>query len=59
MVKKLYVSGESALISGQYEIVDSNGKKLSGREVTMVKGKKFPPIPNGQKFKLSDATKHK
>jgi hypothetical protein len=52
-------AGEKAEISGQYALVSANGKKVKGKEVTVVKGESFPPTPKkGQAYKLVDATNH-
>ncbi len=59
MSKKLYTPGEKAPRSGQYEIVGSRGGG-TGIERTVVKGEPMPPTrQSGQKFRLSDPTKHK
>ena len=56
----LFKPGEIAPISGQYQIVNENGKPsaiLMGGERTVVKGKPFPPtIMSGQKYRLVDKT---
>jgi len=50
--------GEKAERSGQYQLVDKNGKPVAGSGETTVKaGQKFPPTPKaGEKWKLADAT---
>jgi hypothetical protein len=51
-------SGETAKISGQYEIVNPNGKG-TGVERTVTKGEPLPPTPQkGQTYRLVDKTKH-
>lgn len=59
MTKKINKPGQTADISGQYQIVDNKGR-ISGLEITMVEGKRFPPTdkPN-QGYILVDKTKHK
>ena len=47
-------TGQTTPISGQYKPVGTD------REVTLVKGNRVPPTPEGvTKFKLTDKTKHK
>lgn len=47
-------TGQTAPVSGQYK------PKGSNREVTMIKGKRVPPTPEGAaEFRLVDVTKHK
>jgi len=44
------------------QIVPQSGQYLNertGTEVTCVKGKKFPPGPQGTTYTLSSATRHK
>ena len=49
--------GQTAKTSGQYAMLDKNGKKL-GIERTVVNGGKFPPTKKpGQSYKLVDRTK--
>lgn len=51
--------GEKAPYSGQYGIISVSGKKLK-KEVTVVKGKPFPPtVQKGQKYYLNDSTNNK
>jgi hypothetical protein len=51
--------GEKAPWSGQYGIVDRNGKR-TGPERTIVKGGTMPPTPKpGQGFVMNDPTKNK
>ena len=56
----LFKPGEIAPVSGQYQIVDKNGKPSSillGGERTVVKGEPFPPtIMPGQKYRMVDKT---
>jgi hypothetical protein len=57
---KLHSSGEITPKSGQYEIVGPRGGDRGGNEITGVKGKPLPPVPEpGLKLKLADETKHK
>ena len=51
----IYKPGEVCPISGQYGIVDDQGKTI-GKERTMVKGKRFPPSRKGSGYVLVDAT---
>lgn len=56
---KVQKSGQTAKVSGQYQIVGPRGSK-TGTEVTVVAGKPLPPTPkSGQGFVLVDKTKHK
>lgn len=51
--------GEIAKQSGQYPLVGPRGGN-EGREVTVTKGKPFPPTPKpGMGFGNPDVTKHK
>jgi hypothetical protein len=52
MAKKIYKPGHKAEKSGQYV----NAK--TGKEITMVKGKTFPPGPKGSTYVLVNETKH-
>lgn len=54
-----YISGQRALISGQYAVIDPFGRN-TGYEVTVVKGEPFPPAPRpGYTFVLVDRTRHR
>lgn len=54
---RYYRPGQEAPISGQYEIVDANGRR-TGRERTVVRGEPLPPTPSrGQKYCLADPTR--
>lgn len=54
----IHKPGQKAPDSGQYQIVGPKGGPKGG-EVTVVKGKPFPPTPQpGQGFTLVDPTKH-
>lgn len=56
---KSYSPGDKAPTSGQYKVVGPRGGD-TGREVTVVKGEPFPPTEKpGQKYILTDPTKHK
>ena len=59
MVKRIeYKPGEICPFSGQFEIVDPQGKR-SGQERTVTRGEPFPPVPKrGQKYILVDPTLH-
>lgn len=51
--------GSIVEISGQYEIINSAGKK-TGIERTCTKGERLPPPPKkGNTYTLVDKTKHK
>lgn len=55
---KIEKSGHIADKSGQYGVVDKDGKP-TGREVTVTKGEPLPPTPKPkQGFVLNDPTKH-
>jgi hypothetical protein len=50
--------GQSAPVSGQYEIVGPRGGR-KGTERTVVKGEPLPPTPeSGMTYRLADVTKH-
>lgn len=54
---KRYTAGQTAPVSGQYGLFDSFGNYF--RQITMVKGKTFPPPPrHGLSYILMDATDH-
>ena len=56
--QKTYKPGEKAPDSGQYERIGQRGGR-TGAEVTTVKGEPLPPTPEkGQKYRISDKTKH-
>lgn len=58
MTELILKPGEIVKKSGQYEVIEADGKK-AGREVTLVKGEHAPPTPKpGQKMRLADETKH-
>ncbi|MBW4501100.1 MAG: hypothetical protein KME57_16430 [Scytonema hyalinum WJT4-NPBG1] len=55
----MYNPGDRTPISGQYEVINSNGEG-TGQEVTSTSGRPFPPTPEpNQSYKLVDPTKHK
>ncbi|MEH1839946.1 MAG: hypothetical protein V7L20_14540 [Nostoc sp.] len=55
----LHSPGERTPISGQYEVINSNGKG-TGLEVTSIAGNPFPPTSESdQSYRLVDRTKHK
>ncbi|MDD5551827.1 MAG: hypothetical protein PHI88_01555 [Candidatus Pacebacteria bacterium] len=57
-MKKMFNSGQKAEESGQFEIVDSKGKR-TGEERTATKGKRLAPTPKpGQHYILVDKTKY-
>ncbi len=54
-----YFPGQIAPISGQYTVIAPNGRS-TGLEVTMTKGKPFPPSSApGYTYVIADPTKHK
>ncbi len=56
---RTFKPGESAPRSGQYEMIGPRGGS-TGEERTIVRGEPFPPTYQpGQKYKLSDPTKHR
>ena len=58
MGKKTFKPGETAPRSGQYEIVGPQGGR-TGKERTVTRNEPLPPTPKaGQKFILTDPTKH-
>lgn len=58
-MSRIIKSGHIADKSGQYGIVNKNGKNTD-LEVTVTKGEPLPPTPKpGQTFVLNDKTKHK
>lgn len=58
LMKKTFRSGQTAIRSGQYEIIGSRGGE-TGKERTVVKGEPLPPTPKaGQKYVLVDKTKN-
>ncbi|WP_292748177.1 hypothetical protein [Nostoc sp. NMS4] len=55
----LHSPGERTPVSGQYEVINSNGKG-TGLEVTSISGHPFPPTSEpDQSYRLVDSTKHK
>lgn len=59
MPRKLFKPGQKAPRSGQYEIVGPRGGK-TGVERTVVRGEPLPPPESkGQRFRLTDPTKHR
>ena len=55
----LHSPGERTPISGQYEVINSNGKG-TGLEITSTAGNPFPPTSESdQSYRLVDPTKHK
>ena len=55
---KTFRPGETAPVSGQYAVLGSRGGE-TGKEITLGKGKTFPPPQVGAKYRLSDRTKNK
>ena len=53
-----YKPGEIVPRSGQYAVVGGLRALLLGREVTCVRGERFPPAPAGCGFVLTDPTSH-
>ncbi|MCX6810538.1 MAG: hypothetical protein NTY30_02240 [Candidatus Berkelbacteria bacterium] len=57
-MKKTFRPGQTAIRSGQYEIIGQRGGE-TGKERTVVKGEPLPPTPKaGQKYVLVDKTKN-
>jgi len=57
-MKKTFHAGERAQVSGQYGLLDEEGKD-TGLEATVVKGEPLPPTPKPHmSYKLNDRTKH-
>jgi hypothetical protein len=57
--KPNYKPGETAPVSGQYEILGPRGGH-TGEERTVVKGEPLPPTPeSGQSYQIVDRTKNK
>ena len=55
----VYKPGQKSPKSGQYVVVDSDGKKVQGGEITHVEGTPLPPTDEpGQGYVLVDKTKH-
>lgn len=52
-----YKPGDIVPISGLYGVVDQH-HRYTGREVTCVKGHRFPPAPHGYGFVLKDRARH-
>jgi hypothetical protein len=58
-MKKSFRPGETVPESGLYEIMGPRGGD-TGKEVTAVKGKTFPPQPRpGETYKLAERARHK
>ena len=55
---KTYKPGESAPVSAQYEVLGPRGGK-TGKEITLSKGRTFPPSQEGTQYKVCDRTKNK
>lgn len=59
MSKRIYKPGEIVPVSGQYGAVNFSGSYV-GREVTCVKGERFPPTRVGEAgYVLRDTTVHR
>lgn len=55
---RLYKPGQTAPISGQYQIVGPRGGNQGGMERTIVKGEPLPPTPKrNQRYILVDQTR--
>jgi hypothetical protein len=60
MADKLYKPGETAPLSGQYEIVGSRGGNKGGQERTIVQGEPMPPTPaSGLRYKMVDPSNNR
>jgi hypothetical protein len=58
-MSKRFKPGETAPVSGQYEIMGQRGGH-TGKERTIVRGEPMPPTPQpGQTYEISDRTKNK
>jgi hypothetical protein len=58
-MKKEFKPGDRVETSGLYEIIGPRGGD-TGKQVTSVKGKTFPPSPKaGETYRLADRAKHK
>lgn len=57
-MEKIFKPGEEAPKSRQYEVLGPRGGR-TGKEVTMVKDKTFPPSQHGNQYVLVDKTKNK
>lgn len=58
MSSTIYKPGQIVPVSGQYAVVNAYGRRV-GREVTCVRGERFPPLRVGEHgFVLADATRH-
>jgi len=58
LMKKTFRPGQTAIRSGQYEIIGQRGGE-TGKEHTVVKGEPLPPTPKaGQKYVLVDKTRN-
>jgi hypothetical protein len=55
---KTHNPGEKAPASGQYEVLGPRGGR-TGKEITMTKGKTFPPSQEGAQYQIRDRTKNK
>ena len=55
---KTYKPGQSAPVSAQYEVLGPRGGK-TGKEITLSKGRTFPPSQEGTQYKIRDRTKNK
>lgn len=59
MAGKVLKPGHKAPVSGQYAIIDKDGRD-TGVERTVVEGEPLPPTPQkGQTFVLKDKTRHR
>jgi len=55
---KTFKPGETAPASAQYEVLGPRGGK-TGKEITLTKGRTFPPSQEGSQYHLRDRTKNK
>lgn len=53
-----FKTGETAPASGQYAILGPRGGKTN-KEITLIKGRRFPPSKSGTQYRMSDRTKNK
>lgn len=58
-MRNTFKPGQKVPVSAQYAKIGASRHKTK-KEITSVKGKKFPPAPRaGMKYKLTDRTRHK
>ena len=55
---KTFKPGQKAPVSAQYEVLGPRGGE-TGVEITLAKGKIFPPSEAGPQYRIKDRTKNK